>query len=199
MSIFFITCYGNVTCYTNINELHEILKKERRKEFLCAGKEQIVVVTSRPNRYHCAVKKKIPHSLSLSLFVRRHLICDIQMRGGTIEVIVTPLTNGTRASRRAAPARPTRDIVGGCQTPAGKAGHALLPFRGVKWKSKRYNGVATSPRSTVSSSPLARVFLSASLCPSASRGVRKICRVSSRSLTFSVALVRISRTDTPEK
>lgn len=123
------------------------------------------------------------------------------MRGGTIEVIVTPLTNGTRASRRAAPARPTRDIVGGCQTPAGKAGHALLPFRGVKWKSKRYNGVATSPRSTVSSPPSrSRLSLhtSLSVLPQLA-AVRKIRRVSSRSLFFSVAFVRISRTDTPEK
>lgn len=107
--------------------------------------------------------KKIFFSLFLFLFVHGYLICDIQMRGGTIEVIVTPLTNGTRASRRAAPARPTRDIAGGCQTPAGKAGHALLPFRGVKWKSKRYNGVATSPWSTVSSPPRSRLSLHVSL------------------------------------
>lgn len=98
-----------------------------------------------------------------------HLICDIQMRDGTIEVIVTPLTNGTRASRRTwvvAARADKRDIAGGCQTPTGKAGHALLPFRAAKWKSKRYNGVATSPRSIVPSVP-SRSYLSSlslSLC-----------------------------------
>lgn len=111
-----------------------------------------------------------------SLFVRGYLIHDIQMRDGTIEVIVTPLTNGTRASRstwrtaRRGAKRVARrhDIAGGCQTPTGEAGHALLPFRGVKWKSKRYNGVATSPRRTVSSPPRSRLsslFLTLRLCP----------------------------------
>lgn len=96
------------------------------------------------------------------------------------------------AARRGAARR--RDIAGGCQTPTGKAGHALLPFRRVKWKSKRYNGVATSPRSTVSSPPRSRLsslFLPRRLCSRISF-VKSVLPLS-LSIYFCVTLVRISR------
>lgn len=86
------------------------------------------------------------------------MICNIQMWQGTIEVIVMPLTNGTRAGPEASVkaaiwgSRP-RGAAREVSRARGKAGHALSPFRIAKWKSKRYNGVATSPRSPVSLLP----------------------------------------------
>lgn len=75
---------------------------------------------------------------------------------------------------------------------AGKTGHALSPFRHAKWKSKCYNGVATSPKSPVSLLPHS-LLLCFTFLPYRTQNIHPSCsiKISKNEIVVRIWLIKV--------